>query len=130
MEVLAAAKGLKLTVEIAEDVPDIFGEALQSVGYETLVIRDGQKATDRLAVAVPDLIVLDLRLPHVSGMDILEMIRADERLQATRVVVATADPQLADLLHDKSHLVLLKPVSFKQLRLLAARLAPVDPKQA
>jgi hypothetical protein len=40
------------------------------------------------------------------------------------VVIATADPQMADELQDRSDLVLLKPVSFNQLRDLAARLAP------
>ena len=48
--------------------------------------------------------------------------RADGRLSATRVLITTADPSTAQVLEDQADLVLIKPVSFTQLRDLAARL--------
>ena len=101
----------------------IFAQALETAGFTAGIIQDGDHALARLAVATPDIVVLDLHLPHVSGADILRLIRADERLAQTRVIVATADPRMADMLQDQPDLVLLKPISFSQLRDLAVRLA-------
>lgn len=120
----AQGKAQGLIIEDNRDLATIFSEALQASGYQTLIIEDGQEALNYLADGHPDIIILDLHLPGVSGDVILRHIRADERLADTRVVVATADPQMADALDNESDLVLLKPVSFMQLRDLAARLAP------
>ena len=103
----------------------VFSEALKAGGFETEIIRDGEIATQRLAVTTPEVIVLDLHLPHVAGMNILKQIRADARLDKTRVIVATADATLGQQIREQADLVLVKPISFKQLRDLAMRLGPV-----
>jgi DNA-binding response OmpR family regulator len=118
------SKRQALIVEDNADLSIIFAEALQAAGFETNIVRDGAKAMDRLRAAKPNIVILDLHLPHVSGKEILEQIRADEQLADLRVVIATADPQMADMLKGQSDLVLLKPISFTQLRDLAGRLAP------
>jgi len=114
-----------LIIEDDRDLALIFAQALQAAGFATGIVRDGDDALARLAVVTPDIVVLDLHLPRISGADILREIRADERLAQTRVIVATADPRMADMLQDQPDLVLLKPISFSQLRDLAARLAPI-----
>jgi len=113
-----------MIIEDNEDLAIIFSEALQAAGFETTMVNDGERAMQMLHEMHPAVIVLDLHLPHMSGDQILARIRADDELADTRVVIATADPQMADELQDRSDLVLLKPVSFNQLRDLAARLAP------
>jgi two-component system cell cycle response regulator DivK len=113
-----------MIIEDNEDLAIIFAEALQAAGFDTGIIQDGDTALARLETSVPNIIILDLHLPHVSGEDILKRIRADERLAGTRVIIATADPRMADMLKDRADLVLLKPISFGQLRDLAARLSP------
>jgi CheY-like chemotaxis protein len=118
------SKHRAMIIEDNEDLAIIFSEALQAAGFETTMINDGERAMQMLREVHPVVIVLDLHLPHMSGDQILARIRADEELADTRVVIATADPQMADELQDRSDLVLLKPVSFNQLRDLAARLAP------
>ncbi len=115
---------LALIIEDDPDAATIFSEALQAAGFETEIVRTGDKALKQLAVTTPDAVVLDLHLPHVSGTDILRQIRADARLAKTRMIIATADPRMAELLRDQTDLVLLKPISFSQLRDLAARLRP------
>jgi CheY-like chemotaxis protein len=112
-----------LIIEDDGDLALIFAQALQAAGFATGIVQDGHHALARLAVATPDIVVLDLHLPKVSGADILRQIRADERLAHTRVIVATADPRMAEMLEHQPDLVLLKPISFSQLRDLAARLA-------
>lgn len=117
-----------LALVIEDDRPhaDLFSEALQKAGFETEIIHDGQIALARLAETTPGLVVLDLHLPHVSGPNVLDFIRSDPRLEKTRVVLASADPHTASILREKADLVLIKPVSYFQLRELAARLRDED----
>jgi DNA-binding response OmpR family regulator len=116
------SSGFALIIEDDADLATIFSEALKAAGFRTEIIRDGQTAVQRLAAATPDVVVLDLHLPQVAGEDLLNQIHADARLSKTRVVVATADARSAEMLHEEADLVLVKPISFTQLRDLAARL--------
>jgi len=118
---------LALIIEDNEDQADILAKALQAAGFETEIIHDGYKALRRLEVIVPDLVILDLYLPRVSGTGILLQIRADPRLAGTWVIVVTVEPELADLLQDMADRVLVKPIDFAELRDLAARLYPATP---
>jgi two-component system response regulator BaeR len=114
---------------IIEDDPDlsvIFANALQAAEFETHVIQDGQVALAYLAKNQPVIVVLDLHLPHASGDDILHHIRSEARLAETRVIITTADPLMAEALRSEADLVLIKPISFSQLRDLAIRLRPPD----
>jgi two-component system cell cycle response regulator DivK len=113
-----------LVVEDDGDLAVIFAEALQAAGYATGIVQDGDTALARLTVTTPDVVVLDLHLPHLSGSDVLQRIRTDARLAHTRVIVVTADPRMAEVLEDQADLVLIKPISFSQLRDLATRLVP------
>jgi two-component system KDP operon response regulator KdpE len=117
-------KPLALVIEDDVDASIIFAGALRAAGYETEIIRQGRAALQRLEARVPDAVVLDLHLPYVSGADILSRIRTDDRLVETRVIITTADPEMANSLHDQADLILIKPISFVQLRDLAARMLP------
>jgi DNA-binding response OmpR family regulator len=117
---------LALIVEDDQKQATVFAQALKMAQFEIEVIRDGNEALSRLAAVVPAVVVLDLHLPQVGGKDILQQIRADSRLDNTRVILATADALLADSLQSEADLVLLKPISFGQLRDLAKRLRPAD----
>lgn len=116
-------KTLALIIEDEADLATIFSEALKAGGFETEIIGDGAEALKRLETVVPKVLVLDLHLPHVSGKDILTNIRSNERLADTRVLVTTADSHMAEIVEDQADLVLLKPISFMQLQVLAKRLA-------
>ena len=117
---------LALIIEDDQGLATIFAQALKTSEFETEVISAGDIALARLAEVIPAIVVLDLHLPGVSGKNILKYIRSDDRLADTRVMVATADPHMADSLEDEPDLVLVKPISFIQLRDLAARLRPPD----
>ena len=117
---------LALIIEDDFDLSTIFAEALKAAGFEIEIIRDGQKASERLDAVAPDVVVLDLHLPSASGAELLEQIKADEKLSRTRVLVTTADAGMADMLREKVDLTLVKPISFSQLRDLAKRLRPPD----
>lgn len=104
---------------IIEDDPEIaliFSKALAASGFETEIATDGLVAQDQLKTLKPDVIVLDLHLPHVLGSDLLTQVRNDPRLNGTKIIVATADSRLATQLKDVADLVLLKPIGFRELR--------------
>jgi CheY-like chemotaxis protein len=112
-----------LIVEDDEMLAEVFSLALQAGDFEIARAKDGPAALAWLAETAPDLVILDLHLPRISGPEILARIRADERLAQTKVILTTADYRLADTLRERADLVLLKPVSPDQLRTLASRLA-------
>lgn len=113
---------MALIIEDEEDLADLFAMALSSAGFETEVIRSGDMAMARLGMVAPDIVILDLHLPGVGGRSILHRIRSDPRLAGTRVIISTADAQMAQMVQDQADLVLIKPVSLPQVRDLAARL--------
>jgi len=123
------SKLFALIIEDDQDLAIIFGMALKEAGFETQIVRAGDTALMWLESSQPDVVVLDLHLPRISGQDILNKIRADERLDETKVIISTADPRMAETLHEKADLVLLKPIGFSQLRDLAARLGFIDPEE-
>jgi CheY-like chemotaxis protein len=115
---------LAIIIEDDEDLAEIFGQALTAAGYVTELIRDGLSAQTRLKEIVPAVITLDMHIPHIAGDKLLQQIRADERLAVTRVVVTTADANMAESARGTADLVLIKPITFSQLRDLSARLRP------
>jgi len=117
-------KPLAYIVEDSHDTVTIFRSALELAGYEVEAAYDGAVAQQRLKEFVPDLIILDLHIPNISGDKVLQEIRSDERLKDTRVFVATADANMASQLRDQAELVLLKPIAFSQLKDLAERFRP------
>jgi CheY-like chemotaxis protein len=112
---------LAFVIEDDEDLSVIFSGSLSSAGYETETFRDGQRALERLAGSQPKLVVLDLHLPGVNGLDILKKIRAEQHLADVKVIIATADPRMAEFIED-ADFVLIKPISFSMLRELSSRL--------
>lgn len=121
LETKPIARPLALIIEDNEDQNLVFTTALEQAGYYTESIQDGTKAQERLTEIVPTVVVLDLHLPGVDGEQLLKQIRADKRLAETRIILATADALLASALQSEGDFVFLKPISFSQLKQLAAR---------
>lgn len=119
---------LALIIEDDEDLAHIFAEALRNVGFEVETLPDGQIAQERLKKGtVPYLILLDMHIPHMSGGDLLtNIIRKDERLAKAIVIITTADARMGDAYAELADFVMVKPISFIQLRDLTSRLKPKD----
>ena len=114
-----------LIIEDDENHALIYSTALAAAGYECEIIYNGAAARKRLAEIVPQLIVLDMHLPEVSGLELLRQIQADARLRHTHVIVGTVDAQMAGMAREsrgRNVWVMEKPISYEQLRDLAARL--------
>jgi CheY-like chemotaxis protein len=117
---------LALIVEDDEDLANIFAEALRGIGFEVEHVADGQAAQDRLLTGAPPfLILLDMHIPHVSGGELLtNIIKKEERLAKTVVIITTADARMGETYGELVDFVMIKPISFVQLRDLTSRLKP------
>ncbi len=115
---------LALIIEDELDLSGIFIAALKSAGFKTEALFDGATALLYLETheTPPDLIVLDLHLPNVSGDELLQFIGNDDRYRNTRVMLVTADRHLGDMIRQDADLLLLKPISVVQMKTLAIRL--------
>jgi DNA-binding response OmpR family regulator len=116
------SKLFALIIEDADELGELFGDILMASGLDAEVIGDGREAMDWLKEKTPDLVVLDVHLPNVSGMEILDYIRGEERLKKIKVVVVTAAVLMLKDVEEKADLTLIKPVSFTQIRDLTSRL--------
>lgn len=115
-------KPFALIIEDDRDIAALFRHVLDVAGYHTEIKMHGKEALKYLDSVRPDILLLDLHLPGVSGVEILERVRADTRLQSVPVVVVTAFSRDADSLPVEPDLVLLKPVNMDQLSNLVQRL--------
>jgi diguanylate cyclase (GGDEF)-like protein len=120
------AKPFALIIEDDRDVAALFRHVLDLAGFQTEIDFHGQVACDRLSSVQPDLVLLDLILPGVSGVQILELIQSNERLSHTKVIVITGQPHISSGLSVQPDLVLQKPVSTEQLKELSLRIALSD----
>lgn len=121
-------KQLGLIIEDDEDLASIFAEALRGVGFDVELVADGEAAQERLRNGpAPFLILLDMHLPHISGADLLtNVIKKDERFAKTIVIITTADARMGEAYTEQVDFVMIKPISFVQLRDLTSRLKPKD----
>ena len=81
------------TVLIVEDNElnmKLFNDLLEAHGYRTLQTRDGMEALDMARTHKPDLILMDIQLPEVSGLEVTKWLKADDELQSIPVVAVTA----------------------------------------
>ena len=111
---------------IMEDDPKlafIFNKCVTNSGVRTIVAKDGGEAIELMETHTPDIFILDLHVPVYSGDQILGMIKANPRFDNSKLILATADARMADTLRKEVHFVLDKPISSRQLKRLAERLA-------
>lgn len=119
---------LALIIEDDEDLASIFAEALRGVGFDVELAPDGRAAQQRLKNGpAPFIVLLDMHLPHISGADLLtNIIKKDERFADTIVIITTADARMGEAYTDQVDFVMIKPISFIQLRDLTNRLKPKE----
>ncbi len=81
------------TVLIVEDNElnmKLFHDLLEAHGYNTLETKDGREALKLARQHHPDLILMDIQLPEVSGLEVTKWIKEDESLKAIPVIAVTA----------------------------------------
>ena len=79
-----------LVVEDNELNLKLFCDLLRAHGYEAEPVRDGREAIERARAFGPDLIVMDIQMPHISGLALIEQIKTDEDLMVIPIMAVTA----------------------------------------
>ena len=79
-----------LVVEDNELNLKLFCDLLRAHGYEAEPVRDGREAVERARAFAPDLVVMDIQMPYVSGLELIEQMKADAELKATPIMAVTA----------------------------------------
>jgi CheY-like chemotaxis protein len=98
---------------------------LENLGYEVQEAEDGIRALEAVLQGAPDLVLLDLQMPGLTGQEVLAKLRADERFADLPVVALTASAMAGD--RDKALAAgftsyLAKPVTLSILRAEVRRL--------
>lgn len=79
-----------LVVEDNELNLKLFCDLLRAHGYEAEPVRDGREAVARARAFAPDLVVMDIQMPHVSGLELIEAMKTDAELMTTPIMAVTA----------------------------------------
>ena len=79
-----------LIVEDNKTDARLLKDILEAHGYDTLQSRDGLEAIDLAVADLPDLILMDIRLPEISGLEVTRRLREDSRSQHSPIVAVTA----------------------------------------
>lgn len=79
-----------LVVEDNELNMKLFRDLLEASGYETVETRNGLEAIDLARSHRPDLILMDIQLPEVSGLEVTKWIKEDDDLRSIPIIAVTA----------------------------------------
>jgi DNA-binding response OmpR family regulator len=79
-----------LVVEDDRDIAELVGRYLERAGFQTDLLTSGRDALVRIAEAPPELIVLDLMLPHVDGLEVCRAVRSNANTTAIPIIMLTA----------------------------------------
>ena len=127
-EVISKIGSHLLLVEDNQDDVDLTVLALNdaSIANELVVARDGEEALDLIfgtetheghKLNLPQLILLDINLPKMSGIEVLKRLREDERARAVAVVMLTASPEEQDMIdsyQSGANSYLQKPIDYDE----------------
>jgi two-component system, OmpR family, alkaline phosphatase synthesis response regulator PhoP len=86
-----------LVVDDEEDLLELVNYNLSKEGYRVHCVESGEKALAEARTSLPDLIVLDLLLPAVDGLEVCRLLKADPRTQQIPVIMLTAKSAEADV---------------------------------
>ena len=108
-----------LIIEDEEDAAELFAEMMRVSGFRVLKISNSAPALNMMASEKPDVVILDIMMPEISGLDILRQMRRDAELAHVPVVVVSAKSMPADIkngMEAGAFTYLTKPVGFLDLK--------------
>lgn len=108
-----------LIIEDEEDAADMFAEMMRVSGYRVLKTSSSTPALTMMTAEKPDVVILDIMMPEISGLDILREMRKNPDLAMVPVVVVSAKSMPADIklgMEAGASLYLTKPVGFTELK--------------
>src|SRR5204862_221251 len=110
-----------LAVDDERHVVRLIEVNLARAGYEVTAASDGREALEQIAQSRPDLVILDVMMPHMDGFEVLRNLRTNPETSRIPVIMLTVKAQDADIFHGYAtgaNAYLTKP--FSPMELLAA----------
>jgi adenylate cyclase len=86
-----------LVVDDVADNVEILKMRLESLGYEVVVAVDGEQALEKVASELPDLVLLDIMMPKIDGLEVVRRMKADATLPFIPVILVTAKATPKDI---------------------------------
>jgi DNA-binding response OmpR family regulator len=123
-------------VLIAEDDPDIADVLVEAIGERTSlathVVANGALVPDALVASRPDLLILDVELPGLSGLDVFDLVRNDPHYNGVPVLFLTASPEKAASAFSPTgeHRVMAKPFDLNELIAVVDRMVDGNSAEA
>jgi CheY-like chemotaxis protein len=108
-----------LIVEDEEDAAELFAEMMRISGFRVLKTSKSTTALSIMTADKPDVVLLDIMMPEISGLDILRQMRRDPNLANIPVIVLTAKSMPSDIkngMEAGASTYLTKPVGFNDLK--------------
>ena len=108
-----------LIIEDEVDAADMFAEMMRVSGYRVLKTSSSTPAFTMMSTEKPDVVILDIMMPDISGLDILRQMRKNPELAGIPVVVVSAKSMPADIklgMEAGAFIYLTKPVGFVELK--------------
>ena len=108
-----------MIVEDEADAAELFAEMMRVSGFRILKTTSSAPAIDMMTAEKPDVVLLDVMMAEVSGLDILRAMRSDPALAGIAVVIVSAKGMPADIRHGLeagASTYLTKPVGFLELK--------------
>ena len=108
-----------MIIEDEEDAAELFAEMMRVSGYRVFKTSKSAPAIGMMIAERPDVILLDIMMPEISGLDILRQMRTDPTLANIPVIVITAKGMPADIkngMEAGASSYLTKPVGFLDLK--------------
>jgi two-component system cell cycle response regulator DivK len=68
----------------------LFRDLLQAHGVEVEAVGDAREAVSRISAFIPDLVIMDIQLPHISGIDLIRQMKSDNGLRHIPIMAVTA----------------------------------------
>jgi CheY-like chemotaxis protein len=119
------ARASILVIDDDEDNREVLGEVLGEAGYSVVCARDGAEALELLRLVRPDVILLDLHMPIMDGLEFRAAQRGDPSLALIPTVVMTAADRLKERVAELAPAeTLRKPVKLAQLLSTVQRYTP------
>ncbi|HLF73562.1 MAG TPA: response regulator [Anaerolineales bacterium] len=116
---MQSAQKTVLIIEDEEDAAELFAEMMRVSGFRVIKTSSSAPALATMTAEKPDVVLLDIMMPEISGLDILRQMRRDPSLAAIPVVVVSAKSMPTDIKHGMeagASTYLTKPVGFLDLK--------------
>lgn len=107
-----------LIVDDETPISSYLERKLSKLGYEVMVAEDGEQAVSKAEEFAPDLVLLDVKLPKLNGIQVCERLRSKERFKNTRIFILSAKAQSEEIksgLDAGANKYLCKPISFPDI---------------